>query len=303
MNVLAENDIKNEEEESISRDYGFRANLRVGVMTLQTRIDFLEKIFSIRYNMTWKRFWLFIGELFVLWAFVGLILSAYPKAFPYIGLWTILLAADVSFLLSYHAFLLPSGGSLFFSVWSYIFGVFKYLAIKWGFVNPSTKTQIHKTDKNGVIEFTKGGYGYLLLMDGMSSATAMSKEIKALERRSKSYQNARNRTTTEFNITSSKRQDMTDQIKSNKTLKKETDNKAFKSVINTRIMQYESDLDGKYSTLIQHKLLRDNSLRELNNRVDTIKRYTSDGGGLFYGAEVLGKKEVDEFFKNFYSFK
>ena len=50
-------------------------------------------------------------------------------------------------------------------------------------------------------------------------------------------------------------------------------------------------------------MLRDNSLRELNVRLETLERYTSDGGGLYYAADRLTKEETDEFFKSFYGFK
>ncbi|EOD7975547.1 hypothetical protein K4P50_11110 [Staphylococcus epidermidis] len=287
----------------VRHDYGMRANLRIGVMTLVMRIDFLEKLFSIKYNMTWKRFWTYMAELFILWTTVVMFLSSNTAGFSYVGIWILLIAAFSTILLGYHAFLLPSGGSLFSSVFSYVLGLIKYYSIRFGWINPPTKTKIHNTDQNGIIEFTDGGYGVLLLMDGMTSATAFPKEIKNLENRSRSYQNARNRTTTEFNITSSQRQDVTEQIKSNKALKKQTQNKAFKAVINTRVLQYDKDLNGKYSTVVQHKMLRDNSLRELNVRLETLERYTSDGGGLYYAADRLTKEETDEFFKNFYGFK
>lgn len=292
-----------EESASVRSDYGLRANLRVGVMTLVTRIDVLEKILSIRYNMTWQRFWLYAGELLALWTAVLIVMSAYTSAFPYIGIWVLALAFIVSILLGYHAFLLPSGGSLFTSVWSFVGGLIKYYAVKLGFISPPRKTKISKVDRNGIIEFDNGDFAALLIIDGMTAATAYSKEVKKLEDRSRSYQNARNRTTTEFNFTSSQRQDVTEQIKSNKRLKKSTSNKAFKALANTRIIQLEQDLDGKFSTVIQHKLLREKSFRELQTRLETIQRYTSDGGGLFYGADQLNKYEVDEFFKTFYSFK
>ncbi|MEX2935966.1 hypothetical protein [Staphylococcus saprophyticus] len=292
-----------EEVEKIRSDYGLRANLRLGVMTTVMRIDALEKILSIRYNMSWKRFWIYIGELLAVWATVIIVLSAYTSAFPYIGIWIIAFAGVISILLGYHAFLLPSGGSLFTSVWSYVGGLVKFYAVKLGIISPPRKTKIAKVDKDGIIEFDNGDSGVLLLIDGMTAATAYAKEVKKLESRSRSYQNARNRTTTEFNFTSSQRQDVTEQIRSNKKLKKSTQNKAFKALSNTRIIQLEQDLDGKFSTVVQHKMLREKSLRELYTRLETVQRYSSDGGGLFYAAEPLGKEEVDEFFKTFYSFK
>lgn len=291
------------EEVSVRSDYGLRANLRVGVMTLVTRIDALEKILSIRYNMTWQRFWMYIGELLIIWAMVLIMMSAYSSAIPYIGVWVIGLAAVMSVMLGYHAFLLPSGGSLFTSVWSYVGGLVKFYAVKVGLISPARKTKISKVDKRGYIEFDNGDVGALMLIDGMTSAVAYAKEVKKLEDRSRSYQNARNRTTTEFNFTSSQRQDVSDQIKSNKKFKKKQTNLAFKACTNIRIIQLEKDLDGKFSTVVQHKMLREKSQRELDVRLETIKRYTSDGGGLFYAADQLSKDEVDEFFKKFYSFK
>lgn len=300
------NDKSNNNDEEVAEirsDYGLRANLRLGVMTTVMRIDPLEKILSIRYNMTWKRFWIYMAELMVVWTIIVVILSAYTSVFPYMGVWILGLGVVITILLGYHAFLLPSGGSLFTSVWSYVGGLIKFYSVKLGLISPPRKTKIARVDKNGIIEFDNGDYGVVLLIDGMTAATAYAKEVKKLEERSRSYQNARNRTTTEFNFTSSQRQDVTEQIKSNKKLKKSTQNKAFKAVTNTRIIQLEQDLDGKYSTVVQHKMLREKSLRELYTRLETIQRYSSDGGGLFYAAEPLGKEEVDEFFKTFYSFK
>ena len=244
-----------------------------------------------------------MGELLIIWAMVLIMMSAYSSAIPYIGVWVIGLAAATSVMLGYHAFLLPSGGSLFTSVWSYVGGLVKFYAVKIGLISPARKTKISKVDNRGYIEFDNGDVGALMLIDGMTSAVAYAKEVKKLEDRSRSYQNARNRTTTEFNFTSSQRQDLSDQIKSNKKLKKKQTNLAFKACTNIRIIQLEKDLDGKFSTVVQHKMLREKSQRELDVRLETIKRYTSDGGGIFYAADQLSKDEVDEFFKKFYSFK
>ncbi|RIN27713.1 hypothetical protein [Staphylococcus succinus] len=289
------------ENEGIRSDYGFRANLRIGVMTLITRIDFLEELFSIRYNMNWKRFWIYVAELFILWGSYALVVANFATIVPYVGIWLTLMMVCFTVMLGFHAFLLPSGGSLFDSVCSYLFGLFRYYLVYFGFVAPSKKTKIDKVLDDGTIVWDNGDYMVMLLIDGKTSATAYASEIKNLEGVSKRYQNARNRTTTEFHITSSKRQELKEQINSNKVLEKNSDNKAIKSVLRAREYQLEKVLDGKFQTEIQYKCLREKSLRELNMRLEAIDRYTNGGG--YYSAIRLTKQETEEYLKAFYGFK
>lgn len=289
------------ENENIRSDYGFRANLRIGVMTLITRIDFLEELFSIRYNMNWKRFWIYAAEIVVLWLSYGLIVSNFANIIPYVGIWLTLMMICITVMLGFHAFLLPSGGSIFDSVCSYLFGLVRYYLVYFGFIAPSKKTKIDKVLDDGTILWDNGDYMVMLLIDGKTSATAYASEIKNLEGVSKRYQNARNRTTTEFHMTSSKKQDLKEQVNSNKILEKNSDNKSIKSLLRARQFQLGKVLDGRYQTEVQYKALREKSLRELNMRLEAVERYTNGGG--FYSAIRLTKEETEEYLKGFYGFK
>ncbi|WP_436962340.1 hypothetical protein [Staphylococcus shinii] len=287
--------------EGIRSDYGFRANLRIGVMTLITRIDFLEELFSIRYNMNWKRFWIYVGEIFAIWGTYALVTANFATIVPYVGIWLTLMMVCLTVMLGFHAFLLPSGGSLFDSVCSYLVGLIRYYLVYFGFIAPSKKTKIDKVLDDGTIVWDNGDYMVMLLIDGKTSATAYASEIKNLEGVSQRYQNARNRTTTEFHITSSKRQELREQINSNTVLEKNSSNKSIKSLLRARQYQLDKVLDGKYQTEIQYKCLREKSLRELNMRLEAVERYTNGGG--YYSAIRLTKQETEEYLKAFYGFK
>lgn len=285
----------------IRSDYGFRANLRIGVMTLVTRIDFLEDLFSIRYNMNWKKFFIYVGQLFILWSCFALVFSKFPVIIPYVGIWVLIMTVCVSVMLGFHAFLLPSGGSIFDGVCTYLIGLVRYYSVYFGFVAPSRKTKIDKVLEDGTVLWDSGDYMVIMLIDGKTSASAYASEIKNLESISRRYQNARNRTTTEFHITSSRRQDLKEQINSNKILEKNNENKSIKSLLKSRHFQLEKVLDGKFQTEVQYKCLREKSLRELNMRLEAIDRYTNGGG--YYSAIRLTKEETEEYLKNFYGFK
>lgn len=290
-------------EKEVNYDYGFRANLRTGVFSLKTRIDFLEKIFTVKFDMSIRNVLFYGAEIIVIGLGTFIFLMNFQEGFAYIGIWVILMSAMLIILLGYHAFLLPAGGTLFSGVLNYIVGIIQYIGVKWGWINRPTKTNISKVYDDGVVEFSNGDSGVFLIMDGMTSAQSFPSEIVQLQETSKEYQNARNSTTTEISITETSKQDVSSQIESNKIFAKKTENLACRSLINTQVKQYQHNLNGKYSTVVQHKLLRDSSYKELEKRLNTINRYTSDGGGLYYGAEALNKEEVEVLLKTFYGLK
>lgn len=293
-------DLNREENIVLKETYGIKANLRITTSNVIYPIEFLRKI-GIFFAITIRRLIVSILAFFGIGVLVTLFLMTSPLRAKFLWLPTIIIFIALLMLLCQYAFINPSYGS-FFSVGSSMANQLKeFKKVIKGKMARDRDNDIEEVDETGLIKFKSGSFGKVVSIDGSTSLVAFPSEIRDQERRAIRYHNTRERTTAEIDITSSQKQNADKQINNTKHLIRANTHPAI--IANQRQEEYflANKVNGKKSTIIQYKLLRDDTQKGLELTLEHLYRYEAEG--YYYSVIELGKEETEEVLRDIYFLK
>lgn len=300
---------------AVREDYGFKANVRQRISDIVRRIEFLEKI-GIMWAVTVSRVITFVFSLAAVGVLDFILLTNDATRTRFIMIPVLMLSASLLILLSRACMIDPSYGSLLKSSYILFTQQLKRQLIRMGRIKRPRKTKIHDVvskpssinntfgDKEGnLVLFSNGDYGTVLIIDGMSSATAYPSEIKSQEDTAMNYHNGRkNRKTTEIHITSSQKQNTEQQLKNLESRIRSTTDPAIKSLIMRQHLYLNEFVNGEKPTIIQHLILRDPSREGLLESVERLGDYVFNYN-YYYSIGELDQKDAKRVLSDFYSFR
>lgn len=284
----------------IGTDYGIKANLRQSTSSIIYPIELLRKL-GIFLAITIKRLVISVLLVFGVLAVASLILFTSPIRLSFLWLPVLIIVLATLMFLGQYAFINPSYGS-FLSIGKSIEEQQKESkAVMKGKLQRDRDKPVVEVEEDGLIRFKNGDVGKLLVIDGSTSLVAFPSEIREQELRAIRYHNSRERTTTEIEITSSQKQNAEKQISNIKSMIRSNTNPAIISMLQQDGHFLESKVNGKKSTIVQYKLMRDKTLKGLELSLEHIYRFEAEG--YYYSVIELGQKETEEIIKDLYYLK
>lgn len=286
-----------EEGVKIGRDYGIKANLRQTTSNIIYPIELLRKL-GIFLAITIKRLIVSILLVFTVIAVACIVLFTSQIRLMFLWLPVLILTIACLMFLGQYAFINPSFGSFLSIGKSIAVQQKESKAVRKGKLQRDRAKPVVKVEEDGLIMFENGDVGRILIVDGSTSLVAFPSEIREQELRAIRYHNSRERTTTEVEITSSQRQNAEKQINNIKSMIRSNTNPAIISMLQQDGNFLESKVNGKKSTIVQYKLMRDKTMKGLELSLEHIYRFEAEG--YYYSVIELGQKETEEIIKDLY---
>lgn len=288
-----------EEKIVIGHDYGFKANIRQSTWELIYALEWLRK-FGLFYSITIGRIIASILVLLVIISVFCVYLFTSYLRLKYLGLPLLLMSVSLMLILSQYAFINPSFGS-FLSIGKSMSKQLKESKAKKKGKAIDDQIDIIKDVREDGVIITKNGYARLLEIDGSTSLNAFPSEVRDQENRAHRYQHNRERSTVEIEITSSQRQNATNQIKTAQHLIRMNTHPAIIENQEQEEYHLQTKVNGKKETVVQYKMVEEKSERGLDLAMENIYLYEAEG--YYYSVRELTEKETREILTDIFFLK